>query len=260
MDEQGANALNGLQVVITGAGRGLGAALALALSDLGCKVMLCARSLEALDSVARQIESRTGYRPQKVALDLADPASVEAAAQEISRRLPALDVLIHNGAMWLEQRAAAYTAAEVFGAIGSAVAGTFLLTQALLPALEKSTRPDVVTIGSISGLTNVGLHTASVPFYAAKHGQSGLADGLRQMFLGRPVRSICIHPPWLKDISPLDAEWEMVPARAKGELATNRDVLDAVVYAITRPRHITIASLIMDSDARGLDARSHSEG
>jgi NADP-dependent 3-hydroxy acid dehydrogenase YdfG len=159
--------------------------------------------------------------------------------------------------MWLEQRAAHYSAAEVFGAIGSAVAGTFLLTQALLPALERSARPDVVTIGSVSGLTNVGLHNAAVPFYAAKHGQVGLADGLRQMFLGTPVRSICIHPPWLKDISPLDADWETSPSRAKGELATNRDVLDAVVYAITRPRHITIASLIIDSDERGLDYRSH---
>ena len=50
-----------------------------------------------------------------------------------------------------------------------------------------------------------------------------------------------------------------VVARAKGELATNRDVVEAVVYAITRPRHITIASLVIDSDARGLDHRSHLE-
>lgn len=249
--------LNGLQVVVTGAGRGLGAALALSLSDLGCKVTLCARSPAALEAVAAQIEARAGYAPARVALDLADPISVESAARQILERLPALDVLIHNGAMWLEPGEAPYSAAQVYGAVGSAVAGTFLLTQALLPALERSTRPDIVTIGSISGLPNVGLHTASVPFYAAKHGQSGLADGLRQMLLGTPVRSICIHPPWLKDISPLDPEWEAVPSRAKGELATNRDVAEAVVYAITRPRHITIASLIIDSDARGLDHRSH---
>ena len=259
MEEQGANRLNlnGIHVVVSGAGRGLGAALALALSDLGCQGTLCARSLGALEAVAAQIETRTGQSPARVVLDLANPASVEAAAQEVLRQVPTVDVLIHNGAMWLEQRAAPYSAAEVYGAVGSAVAGTFLLTQDLLPALERSARPDVVTIGSISGLTNVGLHTAGVPFYAAKHGQTGLADGLRQMFLGTPVRSICIHPPWLQDISPLDADWETSPSRAKGELATNRDVVDAVVYAITRPRHITIASMIIDSDARGLDARSH---
>jgi NADP-dependent 3-hydroxy acid dehydrogenase YdfG len=262
MEEQGANSLNlkGVNVIVTGAGRGLGAALALALSDLGCHVTLCARSLGALDVIAGQIETRAGYQPAKVALDLADPASVEAAARkitEILQPLPVLDVLIHNGAMWLEQRETPYSASEVMGVIGSAVAGTFLLTQALLPALKQSRRADVVTIGSVSGLLNISLYGVSVPFYAAKHGQAAVADGLRQMLLGTPVRSICIHPPWLKDISPLDADWETAPSRAKGEMATNRDVVDAVVYAITRPRHITIASLIIDSDVRGLDYRSH---
>ena len=263
MEAQGANSLNGILVVLTGAGRGLGAALALALSDLGCQVTLCARSLDALERVAGQIEARNGYQPAKVQLDLADPASVEAAARKITempQRLPVVDVLINNGAMWLEQREAPYSAAEVTGVIGSAVSGTFLLTQALLPALKQSQRPDVVTIGSVSGLLNVSLYGVSVPFYAAKHGQAAVADGLRQMLLGTPIRSICIHPPWLKDISPLDPEWETVPSLAKGEMATNRDVVEAVVYAITRPRHITIASMIIDSDARGLDFKSHLEG
>jgi NADP-dependent 3-hydroxy acid dehydrogenase YdfG len=258
VEEQGANPLNlkGVHVIVTGAGRGLGAALALALSDLGCHVTLCARSLGVLDVVAGQIETRAGVQPAKVALDLADPASVEAAAQDILQRLPVPDVLIHNGAMGLEQRETPYSASEVMGVIGSAVAGTFLLTQALLPALKQSRRADVVTIGSVSGLLNTSLYGVSVPFYAAKHGQAAVADGLRQMLLGTPIRSICIHPPWLKDISPLDADWE-TRLRAKGEMATHRDVVDAVVYAITRPRHITIASMIIDSDARGLDYRSH---
>jgi NADP-dependent 3-hydroxy acid dehydrogenase YdfG len=77
------------------------------------------------------------------------------------------------------------------------------------------------------------------------------------MFLGTPIRSICIHPPWLKDLSPLDEEWETVPFRTKEEMVTNRDILEAVVYALTRPRHVTIASLIIDSDAQGNDYRSH---
>jgi NADP-dependent 3-hydroxy acid dehydrogenase YdfG len=115
----------------------------------------------------------------------------------------------------------------------------------------------VVTIGSVSGLLNVSLYTTSVPFYAAKHGRTALADGLRQMFLGTPIRSICIHPPWIQDISPLDEEWESVPARTKEEMVTNRDILEAVIYAVTRPRHVTIASLVIDSDVQGIDHRGH---
>jgi len=259
MERQLTDNLKGINVVVTGSGRGLGAALALTLTDMGCNVILCGRSLAALDVIAGHIETRTGRHPQKVLVDLADVASVEAASKEIIRNVPVVDLLINNGAMWLEHHQLPYSASEVMSVIGSALTGTFLFMQALLPALEQSKRPDVVTIGSISGLPNANLHNMAVPFYIAKHGQAAMADGLRQMLLGTPVRSICIHPPWLKDISPLDADWDRVSARTKGQPATNRDIVDAVVYAITCPRHITIASMVIDSDSQGMDFRSHPE-
>ena len=257
MGEQTINSLKNTNVIVTGAARGLGAALALGLADAGCNVILCGRSLNALDVIAGHIETRTRHRPQSFALDLADVASVETAANEVTNAFPTIDILINNGAAWLGGDETPYGAAEVSLVINSALTGTFLFTQALLPALQKSRRPDVVTIGSISGLLNVNVYTTSVPFYAAKHGQAALADGLRQMFFGTPIRSICIHPPWIQDISPLDEEWDAVPSRTKAEMVTNRDILEAVIYAVTRPRHVTVASLIIDSDVQGIDYRSH---
>lgn len=251
------NNLEGNNVIVTGAARGLGAALSIGLSDLGCNVVLCGRSPIALDLTAGHIETRTGRRPQRFVVDLADISTVENAAKEIMNSSPIIDILINNGAAWLGGRETPYEAAEVSSVINSALTGTFLFTQALIPALQKSARPDVVTIGSISGLLNVSLYTTSVPFYAAKHGQAALADGLRQMFSGTPIRSICIHPPWIEDISPLDEEWDAVPSRSKEERVTNRDILEAVIFAMTRPRHVTIASLIIDSDSQGIDFRSH---
>ena len=257
MEDQTLHNLENTNVIVTGAARGLGAALSLGLSDLGCNVILCGRSLQTLDATAGYIEARMGRRPQSFVVDLADAANIETAVQEITNSFPVVDILINNGAAWLGRRETPYEAAEVSAVFNSALTGTFLFTQALIPALQKSRRPDVVTIGSISGLLNVNLYTTSVPFYAAKHGQTALADGLRQMFLGTPIRSICIHPPWIQDISPLDEEWETIPSRTKAEMVTNRDVLEAVIYAITRPRHVTVASLIIDSDSRGIDFRSH---
>jgi NADP-dependent 3-hydroxy acid dehydrogenase YdfG len=257
MSEQTTNHLENVNVIVTGAARGLGAALALGLSDAGCNVILCGRSLHALDIIAEHIEARTGRRARTFALDLADPGSPGTAAREITDAFPVIDILINNGMAWLGQRETPYEAAEVSLVINSGLTGTFLFTQGLLPALQKSTRPDVVTIGSISGVLNVQMYSTSVPFYAAKHGQAALADGLRQMFVGTPIRSICIHPPWIQDMSPLDEEWEAAPARTKAEMVTNRDILEAVVYAVTRPRNVTIASLIIDSDVQGIDYRSH---
>lgn len=257
MEASTTNNLENINVIVTGAARGLGAALSLGLSDLGCNVILCGRSLDALNVTAGHIETRTGRRPQRFEVDLANTESVETAAKEILTNFPGVDVLINNGAAWLGQRDTPYEAAEVMSVINSALTGTFLFTQALIPALQKSARPDVVTIGSVSGLSNVSLYNTSVPFYAAKHGQTALADGLRQMFLGTPIRSICIHPPWIEDISPLDEKWDTIPSRTKDQMVTNRDILEAVIFAVTRPRHVTIASMFIDSDAKGMDYRSH---
>jgi NADP-dependent 3-hydroxy acid dehydrogenase YdfG len=257
MEEHTKNNLENINVLVTGAARGLGAAISLGLSDLGCNVILCGRSLDALNVTAGHIETRTGRRPQSFVVDLANAESVETAAKEIITNFPVVDVLINNGAAWLGQRDTPYEAAEVMSVINSALTGTFLFTQALIPALQKSARPDVVTIGSVSGLSNVSLYNTSVPFYAAKHGQTALADGLRQMFLGTPIRSICIHPPWIEDISPLDEKWDTISSRTKDQMVTNRDILEAVIFAITRPRHVTIASMFIDSDAKGMDYRSH---
>jgi len=244
--------MQGLDVVITGAGRGLGAALAIVMADAGANVVLCGRTPENLARITAAIGERTGRCPPIAALDLADTGSVARAADRIARDHPKIDLLVNNGAMWLARREGTYTADEVFGAANSAITGTYLFTQALLPCLLRSARPDIVTIGSISGQQNTRLSTAAAPFLAAKHGQVGLIDGLRQELMGTPVRVIGIHPPNLDDVTPLDAEWDAVPNRKKGERVTGRDVVESVLFAITRPRHVTVASLLLDSDGGGM--------
>lgn len=243
--------LNGTVAVVTGAGRGLGAALAYALAEAGCDLVLCGRSQSALKDVAEPIARNLGRRVQTVALDLADAKSVAAAVEGIKAENTRVDILVNNGAMWLEDSDEDHPDDAVISVINAAVTGTFLFTQGLLPLLAHSARPDIVTIGSISGLPNAALQTVSVPFYAAKRAQAALADGLRQKFAGTPTRSIVVHPPYLEDVSPLDGAWEAAGSRKKGEAATNRDIAEAVLFALTRPRHVTL-SITVDADEGGL--------
>lgn len=250
----GSQRLSGLTAVVTGAGRGLGAALAISLADAGCKLVLCARQEGALKTVADIIHTRTGHTPDLVCVDMADIASVAAAVAVISSRHAKVDLLANNAAMWLEANDKPHTPEDVMGVINAAVTGTFLLTQGLLPLLRQSHAPDIVTIGSISGLPNAALQTVSVPFYAAKHAQAAIADGLRQMLAGTPVRSMIVHPPYLDDMLPGDAEWDAATDRTKGARATNRDVVESVLFAVTRPRHISL-SVVIDADDGGMFAR-----
>ena len=85
----------------------------------------------------------------------------------------------------------------------------------------------------------------------ASSGGFELDDGLRQEMKGRPVRVSAIYPSYIKDISPLDeAAWNAV--YEAGSLATNRDIVEAALFAVSRPRHVTLASIVIDPDQGGM--------
>jgi NADP-dependent 3-hydroxy acid dehydrogenase YdfG len=241
----------GKSAVVTGAGRGLGAAFAILLADLGAHVIMAGRTSETLYSTAEAILQRTGKRPETLLLDLADPGAVTRAAKKMRDEMDKLDILINNGAQWLAGAMTDHDAYGIVGTIGSAVTGTLLFTRGLLPPLEASGAGDILNIVSISGLPNAPLQGASVAFLAAKHGQAGMTEGLRQELRGRPVRVSALYPPLLEDISPLNEKsWNA--ERSASSLATNRDVVEAGLYAITRPRNVTLASIVIDPDVGGL--------
>jgi len=109
---------------------------------------------------------------------------------------------------------------------------------------------DILNIISISGLPNAPMQGESIAFHAAKHGQTGITEGLKQELRGRPIRVSALYPPNLVDISPLDAEaWNA--KRDRDSLATNRDIVEAGLFALSRPRHVTMASIVIDPDHGG---------
>lgn len=159
--------------------------------------------------------------------------------------------MINNGAMWLEAWSGSYALDEVLAVINAAISGTFLLFQGLHPLMENSEEPDVLTIGSISGLPNAALQSVSVPFYAAKRGQVALAEGWLQAFRGSRFRSLQVNPPYLDEVLPGQQDWDEVETRGKDARATSRDVVEAGLVALTRPRHISL-TIEPDADDGGL--------
>jgi short-subunit dehydrogenase len=244
----------GKTIVITGAARGLGAAFAVVLSDEGANVIMTARNTEALTTLAEAIRLRTGIRPETLVFDLADPSETTLTAKKLRDEKERIDILINNAAQWLPGRMDEHDAYAIVGTISSTITGTLLFTRGLLKPLEASGAGDILNIVSVSGLPNVPLSGASVAFLAAKHGQAGLTDGLRQELRGRPVRVSALYPPLIDDVSPLDEDaWNAKrPANAH---VSNRDVVEAALFALSRPRHVTLASVIMDADEGGLLAR-----
>jgi NADP-dependent 3-hydroxy acid dehydrogenase YdfG len=239
------------RVIVTGAGRGLGAALAVVMADQGAEVMLTGRNTENLTSLAQSIRLRTGRKPEVRLLDMADASAVTLFAKGLRDEGRPLDVLINNAASWLPGRMDEHDALAISQTIAANVTGTLLLTRGLIPLLEKSGAGDIMNIVSISGLPNARLQSASVAYAASKQAQAAINDGLRQELKGRPVRVQAVFPPYLDDISPLNAAAWDAP-RDRGSLVNNRDVVESVLFALSRPRHVTLASIVIDPDTGGM--------
>jgi short-subunit dehydrogenase len=239
--------LKGKTVLVTGAARGLGAAFACVLAKAGCNVIMTGRLTEQLTSTAEGIRLQSGHSPETHLLDLAETGAANAFGEKIAAAYPKLDILINNGAQWLAGRMDDYDAYSVNTTINAAATGTFLLTRKLVPSLEASGAGDIVNIVSTSGIANRPNSGAAVPYRMAKHAQTGMTDGLREELKGRPVRVHAIYPPDLETVTPLDEEAWNAPRKA-GEMVTSRDVVEAALFALTRPRNVTMASIVLDSD------------
>lgn len=241
----------GKRIIVTGAGRGLGAAFAVVLAGQGAEVIMTGRNTENLASTAESIRLRTGRRPETVNLDMADLAAVTGYAKKLRDEGRPLDILINNAAQWLPGALHDNDAYAISQTIAGIVTGTLLFTRGLIPLLEKSGAGDILNVVSMSGIANTPLLGASVAYYAAKHGQAGMSDGLRQELNGRPVRVSAIHPSYIEDISPLDETAWNAP-RDAGSWVTNRDVVETCLFMLLRPRHMALANVVIDSDNGGL--------
>jgi NAD(P)-dependent dehydrogenase (short-subunit alcohol dehydrogenase family) len=162
--ELGENALNALDLfrldgrtaIVTGGGRGLGRYMAEALSDAGASVVLCARKIEPLEEVQKEIEAGGG-RALAVECDVTDPEDVERVVSRSEEAFGSLDVVVNNsGATW--GAPPAQMPLERFDQVLRVnVRGTFLMSQAAgRRMIERGSGGTIINISSVAGL--VGGH------------------------------------------------------------------------------------------------------
>lgn len=229
---------------ITGAGRGLGAALAIVMAHAGAKLVLLARTEEALGGTLSAIHKRTGERPNAIACDLADAESCTKAGHRLATEHPDLDGVIHNGAMWLPGTMNDLTDVEIQNCVGSAAVGALILTRHLLPKLTQRGEADIHTVVSTSGLQTRRPGGGSVAFQAAKSAQAGFVNGLAMELSGTGVRVTAVYPGNFDDVSPLDDSW--LVGDVPEHLLSNREVVDAILFILNQPPKVAVRSMILE--------------
>lgn len=237
-------ALIGRKIAITGAGRGLGKALAIVSADRGAIPILLGRSPERLAAVRQAIGERVNLLPDVFQCDLTDFASIADAAEKIARHHPDLDVLVHNGSQWSSGTLDDQSNDSIAAVINSTVTGMIALTRHLLPLLRARPQADIHTVVSMSGLQYARFVGSSLPFRAAKAAQDGFSQGLVEETKGSNIRITSIYPGLIEDISPLDPAWET--ARGIAECLSTKDVVDAILYALAAPPNVALRQIVIE--------------
>jgi NAD(P)-dependent dehydrogenase (short-subunit alcohol dehydrogenase family) len=221
-------ALAGRVALVTGASRGIGAAVAEALGALGGTVVRVARSLG------------DGWRDGRLDLraDLTDAEQVAGMAARVRHEAGVPDIVVHNAGGFLLKPLAETTPAEFDDQVRVNLRAGFLVARELLPEMAALRRGTFVSVGSVAD--HVGL-PENAAYAAAKYGLRGLHETLVAEYRGRGVRLTLVSP-GATDTSiwdPFDPDHRPgFPARAT--MLRPADVAEAVVFVVTRPPSVQV--------------------
>ena len=176
--------------VITGGGRGIGAAIAEALARLGASVSLIGRNAETLQVTADRLAKDYGVKVASASADVADEAAVQKAISTVRDVLGAPTVLVNNAGVAVSAPFLKSNAAFWRNVLDIDLMGSVYCTQAVLPAMLESRWGRIINIASTAGVTGYAYVTT---YCAAKHGMIGLTRALAMETArtGVTVNAVC---------------------------------------------------------------------
>ncbi len=224
--------------VVTGASRGLGLAIAEALSERGFHLILTARDQRALERLAARLPNATA-----IACEIRDPQSVAQLA-DLVRRRKRLDVLINNAGIAGPSQPIASLDFEIWRqVIDTNLHGTFLVTQSLLPFLGKSS----VIVNNLSVAARVSF-PGMAAYNASKRGLLAFTETLREELRPRGVRVVALLPG-----ATATAIWQQFwPDAPRGSMLSPRTVAEAVASAVALPGNANIDEIVITPSAGSL--------
>jgi 3-oxoacyl-[acyl-carrier protein] reductase len=178
--------LKGLKAVVTGGTKGIGHAIAQTLASEGAQVAICARNAEEVSASVEALKSY-GVAAFGMQVDVADAAALAAWVNAAAAKFGGLDIVVANVS------ALAIAADESAWQRGFEVdmMGTVRLVNAAMPYLEKSAKPSIVTISSVSGRE---IDFASGPYGAFKAAIIHYTQGLAYHLAGKGIRANSVSP------------------------------------------------------------------
>ncbi|BBK32094.1 NAD(P)-dependent dehydrogenase (short-subunit alcohol dehydrogenase family) [Stella humosa] len=235
--------------LVTGASSGLGRHFARTLAASGARVAVAARRTDRLQDLAREIAA-AGGQALPVALDVTDPASIDAAIARVAAELGPIDILVNNSGVATAKPALETTAEDWDGVMDTNLRGAFLVAQAVARHLVAAKRPGaIVNIASVTAMRTMGQLSA---YAASKAGLDHLTRVLALEWARHGIRVNAIAPGYIETeinsaffASPAgEAVIKRIPQRRLGQPSDLDGAL--MLLASDAGRYMTGATIIVD--------------
>ncbi len=190
-------------VLITGGSRGLGLALAHGFARQGCRVAICARDPNELESAQRDL--RLGAEMLATECDVTDRIQVEDTIERVTARFGGIDILVNNAGEIQVGPVESMTIPDFEHAMQVMFWGTVFPTMAVLPQMKARQRGRIVNITSIGGKVAV---PHLLPYSCAKFATVGFSEGLRAELGGKGITVVTIAPGLMRTGSYLNAHFK----------------------------------------------------
>ncbi|HTK81750.1 MAG TPA: SDR family NAD(P)-dependent oxidoreductase [Bacteroidota bacterium] len=222
--------------IVTGAGKGIGKAIALALSSAGANVVVAARTQSDIDGVAHQIRE-AGGSALSVRADVSKEEDVRQLVSQTLNRFGRIDILINNAGIGSFANVESLSVEKFDRMWEVNVRGVFLCSRAVIPAMSQQKSGDIINIASLAGRN---AFVGGAGYCSTKWALVGFARCLMLEVRAHNIRVITLCP---GSVDTDFGDHEKGAPRSQGIIPTADDVAQVVVDTISMPRHVMVSEV-----------------
>ncbi|HCU9502817.1 TPA: SDR family oxidoreductase [Staphylococcus aureus] len=214
--------------VVTGAGSGIGEAIATLLHEEGAKVVLAGRNKDKLQNVANQLAQDS---VKVVPTDVTNKEEVDELMKIAQQTFGGLDIVINSAGQMLSSKITDYQVDEWDSMIDVNIKGTLYTAQAALPTMLEQSSGHLINIASISGFE---VTKSSTIYSATKAAVHTITQGLEKELAKTGVKVTSISP------GMVDTAITAAYNPSDRKKLDPQDIAEAVLYALTQPKHVNV--------------------